>query len=122
MSNTDLTKKTIQKTKKMSKTDLTKKTIQKTKKMKRTIQRNRQHWLYKTKGKSKTDNPEKQATLAIQDGLFLISPSSCIAYVACFSGLSIFDFPFVLLRRNRQHRLYKTKGKSKTDNPEKQAT
>ena len=27
---------------------------------------------------------------------FLITPSSCVPYVASFSGLSVFDYPFVL--------------------------
>jgi hypothetical protein len=27
---------------------------------------------------------------------FLITPSSCVPYVSCFSGLSVFDYPFVL--------------------------
>ena len=30
------------------------------------------------------------------DCLFFITPSSCVPYVASFSGLSVFDYPFVL--------------------------
>ena len=30
------------------------------------------------------------------DCLFLITPSSCVPYIASFSGLSVFDYPFVL--------------------------
>ena len=30
------------------------------------------------------------------DSPFLITPSSCVPYVASFSGLSVFDYPFVL--------------------------
>ena len=30
------------------------------------------------------------------DCTFLITPSSCVPYVASFSGLSVFDYPFVL--------------------------
>jgi hypothetical protein len=45
---------------------------------KRTIQRNWQHRVPKTKGQ------------------FLSTPSSCVPYVASFSGLFVFAYPFVL--------------------------
>jgi hypothetical protein len=105
-----------------------------------TIQRNWHHRVHKTKG---------QSMLPVSlDCPCLIAPSSCVPYVASFSGLSMFDCPFVLctlccqfiwktgnigytrrkgnqtwtIQRNWQHRVHKTKGQSNMDNPEKLAT
>ena len=33
---------------------------------------------------------------SFSDCLFLITPSSCVPYIASFSGLSVYDYPFVL--------------------------
>jgi hypothetical protein len=63
----------------------------------------------------------------------LIAPSSCVPSVDSFSGLSMFDFPFVFytrrrgnqtwtIQRNWQHRVHKTKGQSNMENREKLAT
>jgi hypothetical protein len=55
----------------------------------------------------------------------LIAPSSCVPYVASFSGLSMFerrDNQTWTIQRNWQHRVHKTKGQSNMDNPEKLAT
>jgi hypothetical protein len=76
-----------------------------------TFVRNWQHWLHKTQGEgqnktntnkqtNKDKHKEKTNTpffSILNNMFFLCFSSSCVAYIASFSGLSIFDWPFGIL-------------------------